>query len=1125
MHAARPATRCPSCQKENDSGAIFCGSCGARVDCTCPACGTLNAAGQKFCGECGIALIGRAAASKFASPETYTPRHLAQRILTSRSSLEGERKRVTVLFADVKSSLELVADRDPEDARKLLDGVLKRMMEAVHRYEGTVNQVMGDGIMAIFGAPVALEDHAVRACYAALQLQRKIARYADRVRNTEGIYVQVRIGINSGEVVVRSIDNNLRMDYSAVGQTTHLAARMEQIATPGSILITADTLRLAEGYVQVKSLGGVPIKGVGAPVEVYEVVGAGPVRSRLQAAAARGLTRFVGRAAEMAALRGALDAADAGSMRVVAVVGEAGVGKSRLLREFIHASHTRGWQVLESNSVSYGKATPYLPLIDFLKQYFKIDDRDDTRSIREKVTAKVLMLDESLREAIPPVFDLLEALPEDHPFRSLEPLQRRQHTERAIIRLMMCECRVQPVVAMFEDLHWNDSLTLGLLKGLIANLGSARLLLLVSYRPDFHDEWKVLPNHLQLRVEPLPRASVEELLRALLGADPRLSGLNEFLIERTGGNPFFLEEIVRTLVETSVLAGKRGEYCLEKPFSSVQVPATVQAVLAARIDRLSPDEKRLLQDAAVIGTNVPIALLRGIARLPDDDLSERLANLQAAEFIYDTRLFPEVEYTFKHALTHEVTYAGLLHARRREMHALVVEAIESLYPDRLTEQIERLARHARQGEIWGKALTYLRQAGDKAVERRANREAFALFEQALDVLKHLPESRDTLEQAIDIRFDMRNALQPLGDRGPIFECLREAERLATSLGDQRRLGWVQSYLTDHYWISGRTEKAAATGERALGIARKLSDLSMQVVTNLPLGLLYHTSGDYHRAMAYFRWNVDHLQGALLQDRFGLFVLPSSFSRSFLAWTYAELGEFAHGAAIGEEGVRIAETADHPFSSGYAHLGMGVLLLRKGELPGAISEFERALAMGAFADIPVGYAYVAFHLGYALALAGRSAEGLPMLEKTIALAESKGFVARHSLRLAYVGEAYLLAGRTEEAGVAAARALQLARDHNERANQAYALRVLGEVEARRGKLSEVEARLSDALALAQGLGMRPLLAHCHWSLARTLEAQGRDRIAGTHRETADALFRSMDMRFWAQQLEAERAASG
>jgi class 3 adenylate cyclase/tetratricopeptide (TPR) repeat protein len=1049
---------------------------------------------------------------------------LAEKILTSRSSLEGERKQVTVLFADVKSSLELLADRDPEDARKLLDAVLKRMMEAVHRYEGTVNQVMGDGIMAIFGAPVALEDHAVRACYAGLQLQREISHFADEVRRAEGLSIQVRIGVNSGEVVVRSIGNDLHMDYTAVGRTTHLAGRMEQIAAPGSILITADTLRLAEGYVQVKSLGPVPVKGMGTPIEVYEVVGAVPVRSRLQASAARGLTRFVGRTAEMTTLRDALDAAGAGQMQVVAVVGEAGVGKSRLLREFIHASHTHDWLVLESSSVSYGKATPYLPVIDFLKHYFKIDVRDDTRTIREKVTGKLLLLDQTLQETIPPIFDLLEALPEEHPFRSLEPLQRREQTVRAVTRLLMCESRVQPVIAMFEDLHWNDSLTLGLLKGLIANLGNARLLLLVSYRPDFQDDWRARPNYRQLRVEPLSRASIGELLLALIGTNPQLTALNEFLVERAGGNPFFLEEIVRTLIETGVLAGGRGSYRLEKPFSSVQVPATVQAVLAARIDRLSADDKRLLQDAAVIGTDVPFALLRAIAGLPDDDLRERLANLQAAEFIYETRLFPEIEYTFKHALTHEVTYAGLLHTRRREMHALVVEAIESHYGDRLTEQIERLARHARQGEVWDKALTYLRQAGAKAVERPANREALALFEQALEVLGHVPESRDTLEQAIDLRFDMRNALQPLGDRQQIFNCLREAERLARLLGDQRRLGLAQSYLTDYYWISGQTEEAAATGERALEIGRQLSDLPIQVTTNLPLGLLYHTGGDYRRAMAYFKWNVDHLEGALRQERFGLFVLPSSFSRSFLAWAHAELGEFAQGAPIGEEGVQIAEAAGHAFSGGYAHLGMGVLLLRQGELPRAILEFERALAMGAFADLPVGYAYVAFHLGYALALTGRSAEGVPMLEKTIALAESKGFVARHSLRLAYLGEVYLLDDRIEDAALAAARALQFARDHKERANQAYALRVLGDIEARRGNLPLAQTNLCAALALAQELGMRPLLAHCHWSLARALDGPERDRSASPHREYALELFRSMGMRLWAQRLETEHFAS-
>ena len=1064
----------------------------------CPRCQTVNPPGHKFCGECGTALASRARA-RGIRPHTYTPQHLAERILTDRGSLEGERKQVTVLFADVKGSLELLADRDPEDSHKLLDAVVHRMMDAVHRYEGTVNQVLGDGIMAIFGAPLAHEDHAVRACYAALQMQAEIARYGEHMRRTEGLSIQVRIGVNSGEVVVRSIDNDLNMDYTAVGQTTHLAGRMEQLAEPGTALITGDTLRLAEGYVQVKPLGPIPVRGLAAPVEAYEVIGAGPVRSRLQAAAARGLTRFVGRSAEMVSLREALTAAGAGKMQVAAVTGEAGVGKSRLVHEFIHSAHTRGWLVLESNSVSYGKATPYLPVIDFLKNYFKIDLRDDTRAIREKVTGKVLMLDSSLQDAIPPLFDLLEALPEEHSFRTLEPLQRRRNTVLAVTRLLLSESRIQPVVAVFEDLHWNDSLSLGLLVELVNRLADARLLLLVSYRPDFEDEWRRGSNYRQLRLDPLPRASVEELLAALLGGDPSLQSLKNLLIDRSDGNPFFVEEIVRTLVETGVLSGLRGERRLDKPFSSVQVPATVQAVLAARIDRLPPAQKRLLQDAAVIGTSAPLALLQAIAGLPEPKLRREIANLQAAEFLYETRLFPDVEYTFKHALTHEVTYAGLLHARRREMHARVVEAIEGLYADRLAEQVERLAHHARQGEVWPKALRYLRDAAAKAVERPANREAVALLEQALEAVRHLPDSRETLEHAIDIRFQIRNALQPLGERGPILAYLREAERLVTELDDQRRMGWVQSYLADHYWILGRAKEAAAAGQRALLIARERGDLPLQVVTNLPLGLIYHTGGAYQRAMEYFRANVDLLAGELIQERFGLFVLPSSFSRAFLAWCLAELGEFDEAIAYAQEGVRIAESAEHPFSGGYAYLGLGVVLLRRGDLGRAAITLERALALGSFADIPVGYAYVAFHLGYALTLAGRAEEGLPLLEKAVALAETKGFVARHALRLANLAEAYLVTGRVAEAESVATRALKLAREHEERANEAYALRVLGELYRQRGDAPGAQHHLGGALALADEIGMRPLAAHCH---------QGLDR-----RDRAAEMFKSMQMQAW------------
>jgi class 3 adenylate cyclase len=692
------------------------------------------------------------------APRTYTPPYLAEKILTSRGALEGERKQVTVLFADLKGSMELLADRDPEEARQLLDPVLEHLMGAVHRFEGTVNQVMGDGIMALFGAPVAHEDHAVRACYAALHMQEVIGRYAEALRRQQGLDVQIRVGLNSGEVVVRSIGSDLHMDYTAVGQTTHLAARMEQLARPGTALLTADTLRLVEGYVEVKPLGPVPVKGLPEPVEIYELLRAGPVRSRLQAAVARGLTRFVGRETELEHLRQALARAGAGHGQVLAGVGEAGVGKSRLLYEFTSSHHTHGWLLLASNSVSYGKATAYLPVLDLLKGYLQIDSQDDARRRREKVTGKLLTLDRALEPTLPALLALLEVPVDDQQWQDFDPPQRRRRTLEAIKHLLLRESQVQPLCLVFEDLHWIDAETQALLDSLVESLPTARLMLLVNYRPEYQHSWGSKTYYTQLRLDPLPPASADEFLQALLGDDPSLAPLKQLLIARTEGNPFFLEESVRTLVETGVLVGERGTYRLARPLESLQVPATVQAVLAARIDRLPAEEKRLLQTAAVIGTEVPWPLLQAIADEPEEALHRGLAHVQAAEFLYETSLFPERVYTFKHALTHEVAYGGLLRERQRLLHARIVAAIEQCDADRLADQVERLAHHALRGEVWDKTVAYFRQAGDKALARSASREAVTCFEQALVALAHLPEGRERNEQAIDVRFGLRNAL-------------------------------------------------------------------------------------------------------------------------------------------------------------------------------------------------------------------------------------------------------------------------------------------------------------------------------------------------------------------------------
>src|SRR2546422_812731 len=593
--------KCPRCQQENPPQAKFCLECGARVALTCTKCRSELPAGAKFCLECGEPVASQATAeARFTSPEAYTPKHLAEKILTSKSALEGERKQVTALFAALKGSMELLADRDPEEARKLLDPVLERMMEAVHRYEGTVNQVMGDGIMALFGAPLAHEDHAVRACYAALRMQDSVARYAEDLRRGHGADVQIRVGLNSGQVVVRSIGSDLHMDYTAVGQTTRLAARMEQLARPGATLMTEMTLRAVEGYVQVRSLGPTPIKGLTEAVPIYELIAAGAARTRLQASLARGLTRFVGRDAEVDQLREALEQAAGGRGQIVAVVGEPGVGKSRLFYEFMHSHRTQGWLVLESSSVSYGKATPYLPLIEFLKGYFKISERDDTRGIRAKVTGNLLTLDEALKDSIPPLLWLLDAIAEDHDFLKLDPAQRRERTLEAVRRVLLRESRSQPLLLVFEDLHWIDAETQALLDALVESLPTASVLLAVNYRPAYQHRWGNKSYYRQLGIDTLPPETAEALLETLVGDNRQLQPLLRLLIERTEGNPLFLEESVRSLVETEVLVGERGAYRLGTDPLAIQGPATVPANLPARIDRPPSAAQQLLQTAAVI---------------------------------------------------------------------------------------------------------------------------------------------------------------------------------------------------------------------------------------------------------------------------------------------------------------------------------------------------------------------------------------------------------------------------------------------------------------------------------------------------------------------------------------------
>ena len=586
-------------------------------------------------------------------------------------------------------------------------------------------------------------------------------------------------------------------------------------------------------------------------------------------------------------------------------MGEAGVGKSRLLYEFGHSHHTQGWLVLESASVSYGKATPYFPVIDLLKRYCHVEERDDPRTIRAKVTGQILTLDEALQGTIPALLALLDALPADSPFLTLDPPQRRQRTLDGLKRLLMRESQVQPLLLVFEDLHWIDTETQALLDSLVESVPTAQLLLLVNYRPEYQHGWGSKTYYRQLRLDPLPPASADEFLQALLGDDPSLGPLKPLLIARTGGNPFFLEESVRTLVETGMLVGEPGAYRLAQPLASLQMPATVQAVLAARIDRLPPEEKHVLQTAAVIGTEVPLPLLQAIAELPEADLYRGLAHLQAAEFLYETRLFPEREFTFKHALTHEVAYSGLLQERRRGLHAHIVEALEGFSPDRLAEQVDRLAHHALRGAVWDKALAYCRQAGDQGLQR-ARRTAKPW--RAL--------SRRWRPWHSSLSAATRWNRPSICASTCTMPCCHSMNRYGSSTTSTppRPLpsGWAipsgsAGLLAICACISrtrGEHERAIAAGQRALALASTSGVFDVQVSTQTYLGLAYYAAGDFRQGLDVARQVIALIPSELCSARFGLPILPAAVHRGFVAWGLAELGDFAGKRSQGDSPVAI-----------------------------------------------------------------------------------------------------------------------------------------------------------------------------------------------------------------------------
>ena len=903
--------RCTKCGIENAANSRFCNQCATPLSRACPKCARQNAPDAKFCAECAEPLT-----SGVSKPAARAPSSSSLRVAsepTGPDVAEGERKTITALFADIKGSTELEQDLDPEEARAIVDPALKLMIDAVHRYDGYVVQSTGDGIFAMFGAPLAHEDHPQRGLYAALRMQEDLRRYAATLRERGRAPIEIRIGVNTGEVVVRTIQTAAgHAEYTPIGHTNNLASRMQTVAATGTIAATEDTRKLCEGYFTFRSIGPTRVKGLSDAVNVHEVTGLGPLRTRLQASARRGLSRFVGREAELVQMKRALELAKAGRGQIVAAVGEAGVGKSRLFFEF-QAVVPPGCLVLETLSVSHGKASAYLPLIDLLKNYFAITSEDDARKRREKIAGKILILDRALEDTLPYFFTLLEVTEIDDQLARLDPEIRRRRTLDAIKRLLLRESLNQPLIVIFEDLHWLDEGSRALLNLLADSIGTARLLMLVNYRPEFTHNWGNKTYYTQLRLDPLGVESGEEMLQALLDDSHELAPLKRLIIEKTEGNPFFMEEIVQALFEQGALS-RNGSITLAKSLSTIQIPSTVQAVLASRIDRLPPDQKDLLQTLAVIGKEFPFRLVREVSGKSDDDLQRLLSELQLAEFIYEQAAVSDIAYVFKHALSQQVASGSTLQERRRSLHHRVARVLEEQFPEMVETQPELIAHHYTEAGMGSEAVPHWHRAGERSLQRWANVEAINHLKKGLELLGSISDSAERKRPEDDARrysllYKLGEAQQAAGEFMDACDAFLRASGIARSLGSTDDLvNAALEYSQTAHWGGVTTPNVIRLLEDALQqVGSEDNPLSTRVLGNLALAL--GVMGEQQQAMEYAekavtmarRYDDPVLLANSLQGMFYAMSRPEQAQQRLeVSKQLLEASRAAHSAELGHE---------------------------------------------------------------------------------------------------------------------------------------------------------------------------------------------------------------------------------
>jgi len=945
--------KCPKCQFENAEGIKFCGECGAKLETICPKCSFRNAPGIKFCGECGHNLREAKAPAPvdYSKPQSYTPKFLAEKILSTGKSLEGERKLVTVLFADVAGYTSMSEKLDPEEVHQIMDGCFQILMDEIHRYEGTIDKFTGDGVMALFGAPLAHEDHAQRACYAALAIQKALETYGQKVEKDCKVPFKMRVGLNSGPVIVGSVGKDLKMDYTAVGDTVNLASRMQTMAEPGRILVSGDVNKMARDFFNFKARGKMSVKGKEEAVEAYELLEPTEVASRIEASVLRGLTRFVGREKEMATLREAFDKARSGSGQVVCIVGEAGVGKSRLLLELRRTLESDQYTYLEGQCLHYGSSMPYLPLLDILRSYFGLKEGEREFLVRKRLEEKTSAIDPKFKAVLPPLQELLSLKVEDEAYLKLEPQKKREKIFEAIRDLAVVGSQRKPLMVAIDDFQWTDRTSEEFLSYFIGHLPNSRILLLLLYRPEYTHQWGSKSCYSQIRVDELPTKSSADLVRAMLEEGEVAPELRELILNRAAGNPLFMEEFTHTLLENGSIQKKNHQYVLSRKASEIHVPDTIQGIIAARMDRLDENLKRIMQVASVIGRDFAYRILQTITGM-QEELKGHLVNLQGLEFIYEKSLYPELEYVFKHALTQEVAYNSLLLKRRKQIHERIGKAIEELYPDRLEEFCEALGHHYSAAENWEKAYQYLRLSAEKAHRGYSSQEAFRYYSDALDTLGRLPDTGENKRSRVDITLSAYSVMVTLGSPEGCLAILEEAVRAADALGDRVAVMRLYAAIGFGHINAGHALEALKFTQKAFDEAEKLGDETGVSRTAMQLCNVCLQCGEPEpaahvaaRAIALLEKSRRGPSGALP----GFDAYASLLS--YLGWAKALLGDFNEAERLCQKAISIAAEVKSQYGLAMAHLLHCVVSTYRGRAEDLLQHVKETRRLSEESQIP------------------------------------------------------------------------------------------------------------------------------------------------------------------------------